>query len=119
MLLIFSFQLATENEDNRFCDYEPVNFKYRWKAERKAETLNLLQQDTFSDQLMTLNSDISSCTSSNEVETCVTDFVRFIDTVAAPLFKKRVGLDILFGIFLKLFFHNLNLDFFSGVLLSK
>ena len=86
----FSFKLDTENEDNRFCDYETVNFKYRWKAERKAEFLNLLQQDTFSDQLTILNSDISSCTSSNEVETCVSDFVRIIDTVAAPLFKQRV-----------------------------
>ena len=61
LLVFFSFQLATENEDNRFCDYQTVNFIYRSKAERKAEFLNLLQQDTFSDQLMTLNSDISSC----------------------------------------------------------
>ena len=48
----------------------------------------LLQQNTVGDQLAALNSDISNCNSSNEVESCVSVFVRIIDTVSAPLFKK-------------------------------
>lgn len=91
-----SFELANENENN--CnseDYESVSFQYKWNPERKAEFLHLLQHDEFTDQLTTLNSDISTCSSINEVETCVTDFVRIIDTVASPLFKKKlhVGFD--------------------------
>ena len=56
-----------------------------WKKKKKKK-----KEDKFSDQLTILNSDISSCTSYSEVETCVTDFVRIIDTVAAPLFKQSV-----------------------------
>ena len=89
-LVHFSLELAVENEDRQNDDYESVGFKYKWSAERKAEFLQTLQQDDFGDRLATLNSNISACSNGIDVEQRVSDFVCIIDSVAAPLFKKKV-----------------------------
>ena len=71
-------------------NYEAVDCKYKWNNKRKGDFIHLLQQNIVGDQLAALNSDISTCNSSNEVESCVSEFVCIIDTVSAPLFQKKV-----------------------------
>ena len=88
-----SIVLDIECREHISAETSPYLLRYKWNSERKAEFLHLLQNETFSDQLTALNANISTCTSSNEVEHCVSEFACIIDTAAAPFFKKKVLAD--------------------------
>ena len=88
-LIKFSFEFSRDRVHCKEQDqYETINSKYKWNSERKNDFIHCLQQNTIIDQLNSLNTNISSCSNGEEIESCVSNFVHIIDEVSAPLFKK-------------------------------
>ena len=85
----FCFVFSCDRVNNQEYDqYETVDSKYKGNSECKAEFILCLQQNTISDQLASLNANISNCINGDEIESCVSDFVNIIDEMSTPLFKK-------------------------------
>ena len=89
-LIKFSFEFShgrCHSQENE--QYETIFSKYKWKSERKPDFLHSLQQNAVTDQLNTLNTNISRCSNGFEIEACVSDFVNIIDEVSTPMSKKK------------------------------
>lgn len=67
-----------------------MNSKFVWNSELKDEYLENLQQSSTTEKLFELNSNIACCIDSNNIESCLSDFVNILDNVSAPLFKKKI-----------------------------
>ena len=90
-LVKFCFEFSCDRTISQESDeYDTVDSKYKWNSEYKAEYLQCLQQNTVSDKLASLNVNISNCTNSDGIESCVSDFVNIIDEISTPLFKKAL-----------------------------
>ena len=88
-LIKFGFAFSCDRVNNQEKDqYETINSKYKWNSVRKEDFINRIQQNLVIDQLNSLNTNISSCSNGEEIESCVSSFVHIIDEVSAPLFKK-------------------------------
>ena len=85
--MVFDFSCDRAN-NQEYDQYETAASKHKWNSERKAEFIHCLQQNTISDQLASLNTNISNCTNGDEIESCVSDFVNITDEISTPLFKK-------------------------------
>ena len=88
-LIKFGFAFSCDRVNNQEQDqYETINSKYKWNSKHKEDFINSIQQNTVIGQLNSLNTNISSCSNGEEIESCVSSFVHIIDEVSAPLFKK-------------------------------
>lgn len=90
-MINFSFDFIKQQvSDAPSEDFEYVNSKFVWNNELKEEYLEKLQQSLTTEKLFELNSNISCCTDSNNIQSCLSDFVNILDNVSAPLFKKKI-----------------------------
>ena len=90
-LINFSFDFIKRHVSNAPSeDFEYANSKFVWNRELKDEYLEKLQQSSTTEKLSELNSNISCCIDSNNIESCLSDFVDILDNVSAPLFKKKI-----------------------------
>ncbi|MCG8048238.1 MAG: reverse transcriptase family protein [Candidatus Thiodiazotropha endolucinida] len=67
---------------------EQVSGRYVWDNEFKNEYIDQLQTTEVTDKLNLLNTKISNSETCTDTNSCVSDFVRIIEDVSSPIFKK-------------------------------
>ena len=88
-LIEFSFEFGLcQQQNDQTENYDSVTGKYIWKNELKGEFLERLEQPSTTQKLTSLNSKISDCSDSTDIDACLLEFVCIIDDVSSPFFKK-------------------------------
>ena len=65
----------------------PVNWKYKWKPERRTDFINGLNSEGFIDQLYNLTVYTSSCLSEVDINSSISQFSDLLSPVTDDLFK--------------------------------
>ena len=88
-LIEFSFEFGLcQQQNDQTENYDSVTGKYIWKNELKGEFLERLEQPSTTQKLTSLNSKISDCSDSTDIDACLLEFLCIIDDVSSPFFKK-------------------------------
>ena len=86
-LINFSFEFK-QQEVSQADKFEEVSGRYVWNNDFKNEYTEQLQSTEVTDKLNLLNSKISLSESCADTRSCVSDFVKIIEDVSSPIFKK-------------------------------
>ena len=87
-LINFSFAFKSQQASSQTEQCEQVLGKYIWNNDFENEYIDRLQSSEVTDKLRVLTSKISSSATYTDTQSCVSDFVKIIEGVSSPLFRK-------------------------------